>query len=79
MGHNSEVEHADRRFQVQTEVVGRRAINIRTTVVAGGLVLLCESQPCPVEGTDTSAARALVAALHRSVVGRVKRGEFGGR
>lgn len=79
MGYNSDVQHGDRRFHVQTEVVGRESINVRTTVLAGGVVLASESQPCPMDGGDPAVARAFVEAVHREAVGRVERGELGGR
>jgi hypothetical protein len=73
LGHNKSVELGGRRLMVQTEVLGKGELKIRTTVLESGVVRYSESNPCP--GNDVEQVRPLVDAQHARNVERVQRGE----
>lgn len=76
VGFNTRIVHGERTFDVQTEVMGRSAMTVRTTVIEGGVVRLLDSQPFAANAGDLGSARERVAQCHELVVRRVRRGEI---
>lgn len=74
IGFNAEVRSGARRLHVQTEIVGRSELKIRTIVVEGGAILANYDQPCPPdEGVEQ--IRRLAHTHHQNCVDRTARGE----
>jgi hypothetical protein len=65
IGFNESVTVQGRSLHVQTEVLGREELIIRTTVLEGGVVRVTERQLCPVETTRPEQLRVLAEEQHR--------------
>ncbi len=74
LGFNETVHVGGRALHVQTEVLTRAGIVIRTTVLEGGVARLAEGRPCPPDVDDLDAFTALVLAQHQKHVDLVRRG-----
>lgn len=74
LGFNDRVQVAGRSFDVQTEVVERNALEIRSTVLEQGRVLYSTSGALAEQG-DVARAEALVREQHETVLGLVRRGD----
>ena len=68
IGFNDPVQVNARTFHVQTEVVLRDGIMIRTTVLEAGVVKLVDARPCASAGDELGAFRALVEAQHEHYI-----------
>lgn len=73
LGHNNHVELDGRKLMVQTEVLGRAELKVRTTVLESGVVRYSESNPCP--ANQLEEVRSIVEAQHARNLERVQRGE----
>lgn len=73
VGFNESVNLQGRPFHVQTEVLVREQIMIRTTVLEAGAVMFAESHPCPNEALELDAFSALVEAQHKHYVQELNR------
>ena len=73
LGHNNHVELNGRKLMVQTEVLGKAELKVRTTVLESGVVRYSESNPCPASGLEE--VRPIVEAQHARNLERVQRGE----
>ncbi len=74
VGFNETVRVGRRELHVQTEVLTREGIVIRTTVLEGGVARLAEGRPCPPEIRDMDAFEALVLAQHKKHVELARHG-----
>ncbi len=74
VGFNETVHVGERALHVQTEVLTRDGIVIRTTVLEGGVARLAEGRPCPPEITELNAFEALVLAQHEKHVELARHG-----
>lgn len=73
IGFNESVVALGRTLHVQTEVLTRDGIVIRTVVLDGGVAVFAERQPCPPDVTDLGAFTALVEAQHQRRIERLRR------
>ena len=74
IGFNDSVDVGGVNLHVQTEVLTRGGIVIRTTVLHGGVTKLVESQSVPPHVSDVGALVTLVQTQHRRCFEQVKRG-----
>ncbi len=74
IGFNDPVEVAGHTLHVQTEVLTREGVIIRTVVLEGGVVRLAENRPCPPEVSDLAALVARVQSQHGELLDRIRRG-----
>jgi hypothetical protein len=65
IGFNDSVLVQGRSLHVQTEVLGREQLVIRTTVLEGGVVRVAERQLCRADATGPEQLRALAEEQHR--------------
>lgn len=75
LGFNDRVQVEGRSFDVQTEVVERSALEIRSTVLEQGRVLYTTSGALGAEHADVARAEEVVREQHDAVLGMVRRGE----
>lgn len=73
VGFNESVQVGGRSLHVQTEVLTRSGIVIRTTVLEGGVAKLAEHTPCPDNVSDLGAFVALVESQHKQLVEQLGR------
>jgi hypothetical protein len=73
VGFNSEAAFGGRIFHVQTEVINRSDLTIRTTVHEGGVVRSSISVSAETTAVDTLTEQA--RKQHETVVAGVRRGE----
>lgn len=78
IGFNDPVESGGKTLHVQTEVLTRNGIVIRTTVLDGGIATFAESRPCPPDIADLAALIALVESQHKRHVEQVRSSGPGG-
>jgi hypothetical protein len=74
IGFNQSVERAARKLHVQTEVLIRSQITIKTTVLEGGVVRFIDTQTLPADIGNLMGLQeieALVLAQHRRNVEKV--------
>lgn len=71
IGFNKYVRLASRELHVQTEVLLRDGILVKTTVLEGGTVLFTDTQACPAEITDVREIEAYVAAQHHRNIAKL--------
>lgn len=71
IGFNKHLKQGDAKLMVQTEVLGRERLMIRTTVYRNGVVQTTETQPCDHEGKDIAEVEAAVQAQHDRIVASV--------
>jgi hypothetical protein len=64
IGYNSSVQVGRRELHVQTEVIVREAIVIRTMVLEAGIVRSVERHTCPSELCDVDQVRAYASSQH---------------
>ena len=64
IGFNESVTVGGRVLHVQTEILGRNEITIRTTIIDGGTVQLAESHACNPDATHLEQLRALAQEQH---------------
>jgi hypothetical protein len=74
IGFNDPVEIEGHSLHVQTEVITRDGIVIRTIVLEGGIVRFSENRPCPPEVSDLGALVAQVQSQHRERLDKIRRG-----
>jgi hypothetical protein len=74
IGFNKSVSRSGRTLHVQTEVLGRNELTIRTTVLEHGVVRFSDSQVCPGDVSELEQIRALVLAQHTRLVEQVTEG-----
>jgi hypothetical protein len=70
IGFNNEVPGLN--LHIQTEVLTRRGIVIRTTILAGGVVKHAESHPVPTDVSDMIELAALARAQHQRCFDHIK-------
>jgi hypothetical protein len=70
IGFNNEVPGLD--LHIQTEVLTRGGLVIRTTILAAGVVQHAESHPVPPDVSDMLALVALVRTQHQRCFDHVK-------
>jgi hypothetical protein len=68
IGYNTPVTVGARTLHVQTEVVGRDRLVIRTTVLERGVVQFSDSSDCPTEGVDVEGIRRAARAQHEACI-----------
>ena len=73
IGFNDPVRVDARTFHVQTEVVFRDQIVIRTTVLEAGVVKLVDSRPFASVDGELNTFRALVEAQHEHYIQKLNR------
>lgn len=73
IGFNASVLVDGRDLHVQTEVLTREGIVIRTTILEGGVAKFAEKRPCPPEVSDLSAFVAVVESQHKQRVEQLRR------
>jgi hypothetical protein len=61
-------------LRVQTEVVTREGIVLRTVVLEGGVVRFTENRTCPPEVQDMGSLIACVKSQHQEILERTRRG-----
>ena len=76
LGFNTDVEHDATTFHVQTEIIGRDELKVKTSVLLGGVVRFYDTRPCPTHKSNLQDLRELIEALHLLVVERVRQGEI---
>lgn len=76
IGFNTSVRRDQRTFHVQTEISGKEAPTIRTTVHEGGLVVHVHRQPCPESPRGIDELEALAREQHEQCLGRLARAEI---
>lgn len=74
IGYNDSVDHGTRQLHVQTEVVVRDGVLIRTMVLEGGIVRLVDRHPCPPELAALEEIRAYAESRHAQHVDAARRG-----
>jgi hypothetical protein len=74
IGFNDSVAVEGAHLHVQTEVLTRGGVVIRTTVLHGGVTKLVESHPVPPHVSDVGALAMLVQTQHQRCFDQVKRG-----
>jgi len=73
IGFNDSVQVEEHSLHVQTEVLTRGGIVIRTVILEGGIARFAESRPCPRDVSDLGALVALVESLHKQCLDELKR------
>lgn len=73
IGFNDSVEWDRRSFHVQTEVLVRDGVAIRTIVLEAGTVRFAESRRAPADAEDLGQFSARVEAQHRHFLDELKR------
>lgn len=74
-GHNDSEEIAGRSLHVQTEVVARRPIKVRSQIFEGGRILYAHvGQLEP--GIDLEAGVQAIRAQHEQTLAKLRRGEL---
>ena len=73
IGFNGAVEGDGHKIMVQTEVLGRGHMIIRTVVLDRGVVQSTEEQPCPVT-KDIELVRKTAKEQHERILEQQKRG-----
>ncbi len=76
LGYNDCVEVMGRILQVQTEVIGRHEMSIRTVIVEGGQVLNAISRPFPEELLELGNCDEHVHGQHLKVLAGVRDGQL---
>jgi hypothetical protein len=76
IGFNRAVARASRMFIVQTEVLGKDRLTIRTTVLERGVVRVAESTDGTPYTGELERVQAAAQAQHDAFVNRVERGEL---
>jgi len=76
IGFNKAVARNARMFIVQTEVLGKAGLTIRTTVLEGGVVRIAESSDGTQYSGELERVQAAAQAQHDDYVNRVQRGEL---
>jgi hypothetical protein len=74
IGFNDPVEVEGRKLHVQTEVVTREGIILRTVVLEGGVVRFSENRTCPPEVQDIGSLVACVKSQHQEILETIRRG-----
>jgi hypothetical protein len=72
IGFNEPVDVDGRSLHVQTEVLTRGGVVIRTIILESGVAKVAEDQPCP-DITNLGAFIALVESQHKQVVRQLQR------
>jgi hypothetical protein len=70
-GFYNHVPVAERTLHVQTEVLTRDFVRIKSTVLEGGRILYGTSQVLPLDVEDVARAKAIVRAQHDAVMAQV--------
>ena len=78
IGFNTHVPLAHRDVHVQTEVFGRSALRVVTTVTSGGELLGSREEELPGEVTSLELITEAVQAQHDAMVGTARQGGFDG-
>jgi hypothetical protein len=73
IGFNNSVDVGGLTLHLQTEVVKRGGIVIRTTVLDGGVAKSVKNHPVPPDVSDMKALAALVQAQHQRYFDHLKR------
>jgi len=76
IGFNRAVARNSRTFIVQTEVLGKERLTIRTTVLERGVVRVAESSDGAQYSGEIERVQAAAQAQHDAFVNRVERGEL---
>lgn len=66
IGYNTPVTVGARTLHVQTEVLGRDRLRIRTTVLERGVVQFTDTQDCAEDSTDVDRIRRAAEAQHEA-------------
>jgi hypothetical protein len=74
IGFNDSVDYGARSLHVQTEVMVREHVLIRTMVLEGGVVRLVDRHACPPELTGLEQIRAYAQSRHEQHVDATRRG-----
>lgn len=75
IGFNTSVDVGDRNLHVQTEVLTRKQVVMRTLVLEGGAILRAERHPCPEHLEAPEELEAYVRQRHYESVEALKSGE----
>jgi len=76
IGFNRAIARDSRTFIVQTEVLGKERLTIRTTVLERGVVRVAESSDGTKYSGELERVQAAAQAQHDDFVSRVERGEI---
>jgi hypothetical protein len=76
IGFNKAVSRDSRLFVIQTEVLGRERLMIRTTVLERGVVRLSKSMDCEDYSEELERVQKAAETQHDAYVKRVERGEM---
>ena len=74
IGFNDPVVIDGHTLHIQTEVLTRGGVVIRTVVLDGGVVRMAENRPCPPEVADLEALVARVKSQHGELLDKVRLG-----
>jgi hypothetical protein len=74
IGFNESVLLDSRKLHVQTEVLVKDRVLVKTTILEGGVVRFVDSDTCPIEGRTLEDVEAFVLAQHRRNVERARNG-----
>jgi len=72
IGFNESVVLDARKLHVQTEVLVRDRVIVKTTVLEGGIVRFVDSDTCPIDGWTLEDVEAFVLAQHQRNLGRAR-------
>jgi hypothetical protein len=70
------VEREGRSLHVQTEVLWRESIKVKSTVIEGGKILRAVAQPLPESIDNAERGRAFIRAQHDAVLFEVDNGKL---
>jgi hypothetical protein len=70
------VEVKGRSFHVQTEIISRELMQVKSTVLEGGTVLDTSVQPYPTHLDDRIQGEAFIQAQHEKMVEQVNQGKY---
>jgi hypothetical protein len=74
IGYNDSVEVGQRTLHVQTEVMVKGGVMIRTMILEGGVVRAVDRHPCPPELTELEEIRAYASSRHRQQIEAAQQG-----
>ena len=74
VGFNDPVEVEGRKLHIQTEVLTRDGVVVRTLVLEGGIVRFSENRPCPSWVQDMVSLVACVQSQHQELLDTIRRG-----
>ena len=76
LGHNDRIEVGQRSFDIQTEILERGSLQVRTTVLEAGKVVHTTSAPLSQSAADVESAAATVSAQHQAIIEATRQGKI---